>query len=106
MARPHSTLRKRVWDMTIEQLVAQEFDYLCNLVMALAGYSYLRCCTQINNMQIVSTEVSAMSQIEHYATCAEFSDLRRPVLKEITVPESIKRRLPSKHYVSFPVHLL
>ena len=36
MARPHSTLRERVWDMTIEQLVAQEFDYLCDLVMVLA----------------------------------------------------------------------
>ena len=46
-----------------------------------------------------------MAQFEHYATSAEFSDYRRPVLKEVTVPESIKRRLPSKHYVSLFVCL-
>ena len=44
---------------------------------------------------------------DHYATAANFGgdvyvpeDGRPPFVKRVTVPESIKRRVPSKHYVS------
>lgn len=49
---------------------------------------------------------------DHYATAANFGgdvylpeDGRPPFVKRVTVPESIKRRVPSKHYVSVLVHV-
>ena len=45
---------------------------------------------------------------DHYATAANFGgDVgsqdgdRAPIVTKVTVPESIKRRVPSKHYVRF-----
>lgn len=61
-------------------------------------------CIAVSLAEVISVDL-AMAQFDHYATSAEFSDYRRPVLKEVTVPESIKRRLPSKHYVSLFVYL-
>lgn len=61
-------------------------------------------CIAVSLAEVISVDLT-MAQFEHYATSAEFSDYRRPVLKEVTVPESIKRRLPSKHYVSLFVCL-
>ena len=42
---------------------------------------------------------------DHYATAANFGGEpqeveRSPYVKKVTIPESIKRRVPSKHYVS------
>ena len=49
--------------------------------------------------------MSAEGEENHYATAANFGgdvqeNERQPFVKKVTVPESIKRRVPSKHYVS------
>ncbi len=43
-----------------------------------------------------------------YATASNFGvvedqDSRKPWVKDVTVPETIKRKYPSKHYVSLTV---
>ena len=35
-----------------------------------------------------------------YATSEEAEELARPAIKCVNVPETVKRRLPTKHYVS------
>ena len=54
----------------------------------------------------------AVTDEDRYATAKNFGgdvyvqeDGRPPFVTKVTVPESIKRRVPSKHYVSPRVHV-
>lgn len=57
--------------------------------------------------KLACSKMSACVEEDHYATAANFGgdvyvqeEERSPFVKKVTVPESIKRRVPSKHYVS------